>query len=509
MTTAPFPHAATFSSTQRALLGKLWVSSALVAGLSTALVWEAVPGINWLLCVLAASAALMASASDARALGRIAPPLALAVMTAVGIVFAASEPLQVMSILTVLMLLAIAIARANPGRYDEAWAIELLALPFVVFVTCVAEAIRRATETARELTNDRAVPLIRGAALTLPIAGLFALLLSSVDPTLAAWRDELERVLSSWHFVPRLVFFAVIFGLSLGAVGYAARPSMGPKRALPEARPIVQLGETERLMVLCAIAGVFTLFLTLQVSYLFGDIPRVQGSGVSYAEWARRGFGELTVVATLCGGVIMGLALLAPASQRRRRILILELIVLGETQVLLHSAFRRVLLYEDAYGFTTSRLYAQAYMLVVAASLILLAHELLGQPSARRLLGRAGALAVLGLAGVSMWNHEGWIVRQNVARHAETGTLDVRYLACDLSARAVPEVLGAAERVGGTARAMARTAIGERFMWVMDDEWYEWNAGRARARQAIAASGLVGPGPDPATRICSRKWTES
>jgi hypothetical protein len=262
-------------------------------------------------------------------------------------------------------------------------------------------------------------------------------------------------------------------------------------------------------MVLCAIAGVFTLFLTLQVSYLFGDIARVQGSGVSYAEWARRGFGELTVVATLCGGVIMGLALLAPASQRRRRILILELIVLGETQVLLHSAFRRVLLYEDAYGFTTSRLYAQAYMLVVAASLILLAHELLGQPSARRLLGRAGALAVFALAGVSMWNHEGWIVRQNVARHAETGKLDLRYLACDLSARAVPEVLGAAERVGGTPRAMARTAIGERFMWVMDDEWYEWNAGRARARQAIAASGLAGPGPDPATRICSRKWTES
>src|SRR5687767_1083024 len=223
MTTASFPHAATVSSTQRALLGKIWVSSALVAGLSTALVWEAVPGINWLLCVLAASAALMASASDAATLGRIAPPLALAVVTAIGIVFAASEPLLALSILTVLMLLAIAIARANPGRYDRAWAIELLALPFVVFVTCVVEAIRRATETARELTNDRAVPLIRGAALTLPIAGLFALLLSSVDPTLAAWRDELDRILSSWHFVPRLVFFAVIFGLSLGAVGYAAR----------------------------------------------------------------------------------------------------------------------------------------------------------------------------------------------------------------------------------------------------------------------------------------------
>ncbi len=507
MTIAPFPHAETFASTQRALLGRLWVSSALIAGLSTAVLWEAAPGINWLVCVLAASAALMASARDAGTLGRIAPPLALAALTTVGIVFAASEVLHAMSILAVLTLLAVAIARANPERYARAWLIELLAMPAIVFVTCLVEAARRATETARELTNDRAVPFIRGAALTLPIAGLFALLLSAVDPTLAAWRDELGRILSSWHFVPRIVFFVVIFCLALGAVGYAARPSIASTRVPTDTAPLVQLGETERLMVLSAIAGVFTLFLTLQVSYLFGDIARVQGSGVSYAEWARRGFGELTIVATLCGGVIMGLALLAPSSQRRRRILIVELIVLGETQVLLHSAFRRVLLYEGAYGFTTTRLYAQAYMLVVAASLILLAHELLGRPSARRLLGRAGALAVIGIAGLSMWNHEAWIVRQNVARHAETGKLDLKYVACDLSARAVPEVLGAAERSGETSRAMTRKAIGERFMWVVEDKWYEWNAGRSRARKAMEASGIVGPGPDTATGICSREWS--
>jgi two-component system sensor histidine kinase BaeS len=202
----------------------------------------------------------------------------------------------------------------------------------------------------------------------------------------------------------------------------------------------------------------------------------------------------------------MALAFVAPAALRRRPILILELIVLGETQVLLHSAFRRVLLYEEAYGFTTTRLYAQAYMLVVAASLILLAHELLRRPSARRLLGCAGALAVVGMAGVSMWNHETWIVRQNVARHAETGKLDIRYLACDLSARAVPEVLRAAEREGVANRDLTRTAIGERFAGRVDDAWYEWNVGRARARHAIQASGIVAPSADSPTGVCSREW---
>lgn len=258
-------------------------------------------------------------------------------------------------------------------------------------------------------------------------------------------------------------------------------------------------------MVLSTIAGLFTLFLTLQLSYLFGDVARAQGSGISYAEWARRGFAELTIVATLCGGVMLGLALIAPATRRRRRILIVELIVLGETQVLLHSAFRRVLLYEDAYGFTTTRLYGQAYMLVVAASLILLAHELLREPSARRLLGRAGALAVMGMAGLSVWNHEAWIVRQNVARHAVAGKHDMRYLACELSASAVPEVLHAANGLSGMTHQLVRDAIGQRFGSMPRDSWYEWNVGRSRAFKAMV-SGRIVPPPDSSARVCRSEW---
>jgi hypothetical protein len=431
----------------------------------------------------------------------------LAGLVAIGIVAAASEFLHVLSILTVLVLLALAIARTHPERYRTARVLELAALPVVVFVTCVVEATRRATETVRELTTDRAVPLIRGLVLTLPITGLFALLLSSVDPTLSVWRENIERTLDSWQFLPRLVFFVAILGLSLGALGYALRSSARSSHSLPSAvsRPWLALGETERLMVLSAIAALFTLFLTLQLTYLFGDVARVRGSGISYAEWARRGFAELTVVATLCGGVMLWLALNAPAIRRRRLVLTLELIVLGETQVLLHSAFRRVLLYEDAYGFTTTRLYAQAYMLVVAASLVLLAYELLRQPSARRLLARAGALGVMALAGVSMWNHEAWIVRQNVARYMETGKLDVKYLACDLSARAVPDVLRAGERAGFDGKRLTREAVAKRFARSDRDAWYEWNLGRSRAERAIASAGIV-PLPTAQSSVCHLEW---
>jgi hypothetical protein len=505
MSTASFAMPTASTIAQRATLARLWTASALIAALSSSLIFDAQPGLNWLLCITAASMALLSVASAQGTARSVAPPLVLALMTGITLTIASVELLQVMSIFAMLVLLSIAIARAHPTSYAVAPLLKLAALPIVVFASCVAEAIRRATETVQALTNDRAVPWIRGLVLTLPIAGLFALLLSSVDPTLDAWRQDAERLFSSWHFVPRLVFFTLILGLSLGALGSALRPARAVSREPSDARPLVQLGETERLMVLGAIAGIFTLFLTLQLSYLFGDVARVQGSGMSYAEWARRGFAELTVVSTLCGGVIMALALLAPAVTRRRRILVVELVVLGETQVLLHSAFRRVLLYEDAYGFTTSRLYAQAYMLVVAASLVLLAHELLRQPSARRLLGRAGALALIGMTSVGVWNHEAWIVRQNVTREARAGELDMRYLACGLSARAVPEVLRAADRVGGTSRELTRLAISERFAG-RQYAWYEWNAGQARAQRAISAEKIAPRDADSATGVCTLDW---
>jgi hypothetical protein len=505
MTTASFPLADVSSPAQRALLVRLWAGAAAVAALAAATIFDASAGLNWLVCVLVASAALFVIARGEGTSGHVAPPLALAMLVAIGMVITARPELHAFSVITVLTLVAVAIARSQPERHAQTRLLTLPALPVVVFVSCVVQAVKRALETASALTGQRAMPILRGLAIALPVAGLFALLLSSADPTMAAWREGLERIFSSWGFVPRAVFFVFVLVLSLGALGYAVSTSQEKLAPVHEKKPLVQLGEAERLIVLGTIAGLFTLFLTLQLRYLFVDVASVQGSGLTYAEWARRGFAELTVVATLCGGVMLLLALHAPAAGRRRRILLLELIVIAETQVLLQSAFRRVLLYEDAYGFTTSRVDAQAYMIVVAASLLLLASELVRGPDARRLLGRAAALGIMALAAVSSWNHEGWIVRQNIERYAVAGQLDMRYLACDLSANAVPELLRATTRVEPQVAHQARTAVSERFAGRINDSWYEWNLGRARALSAIENANVVPAWPEkPATGVCHR-----
>jgi len=72
----------------------------------------------------------------------------------------------------------------------------------------------------------------------------------------------------------------------------------------------------------------------------------------------------------------------------------ISLLLVAETVLLLVSAFRRVLLYEAAYGFTTARLYAQVYMVVLALLLVLLAVELRGRIALPPLLRRAAGLGL-------------------------------------------------------------------------------------------------------------------
>ena len=75
MTTAPFALSDASSPTRRAILVRLWASAAFVAALSTGIIWEANPGINWLLCIAVASATLLATARAEGTASR-APPRA-------------------------------------------------------------------------------------------------------------------------------------------------------------------------------------------------------------------------------------------------------------------------------------------------------------------------------------------------------------------------------------------------------------------------------------------------
>ena len=160
---------------------------------------------------------------------------------------------------------------------------------------------------------------------------------------------------------------------------------------------------------------------------------------------------------------------------------------LGIAVVLLASAFRRILLYEEAYGYTVSRVWGQAFMVTLALGLVVLALELDRGFDVHRLVRRQASLGAAMLLTLTAWNHEAWIATRNVERFQRSGQLDLTYLSRSLSASAMPAALEAARRAGGVHGVCADLHIRERWSRAAayGRGWHEWSAARHGARTAL------------------------
>lgn len=463
-------------------------SLALVAAIAgTTLCFDAAPGLGWGVWTIVAASGLVIVSWRAR--GRLLVPVAVALALACALAMGAAvttDPLFQFLVLSGTASLAAVAALLAAGEPVEAIGARFLALaPIAAFVRVTAESMRRVLGVF-ELARGKSAAL-RGSAIALPVVAVLALLLSSADPVFAAWRDGVVNALDA-DAIPRVIFFSALGGLSLGAYGLAAAPASTRVERVPA--DVVQrgfLGATERLIVLGSVAALFASFLVLQLAYFVGDVPSVMGSGVTYADWARRGFGELTVAATLAAGLIVGLDRFARRDARERVVRIVSIVVLALVGLLLDSALRRVRLYEQAYGFTVARLDAQAYMLIVAIALVALGVEIRDTIDAKRLARRVALAAVCVLIALTYWNRDAWIARHNLARYAATGRLDTDYLVNGLSPDALPTIVAALPDLPAAEHAAVMTGLHARYDDGRDlarTRWYEWNARRENAGRA-------------------------
>jgi hypothetical protein len=255
---------------------------------------------------------------------------------------------------------------------------------------------------------------------------------------------------------------------------------------MPALPRTLTIGLTEQRMMLWSAAVVLWLFVVLQISYFIHPPPVAMDSGVTFAEYARRGFGELSFAATIVGAIILILEFTRPVdtTERDRRMLArLELGLLIALELVLVSAFRRVILYEQAYGFTTGRLFPQAYMVGMSLVLIALAIEVT-RGSISVSFGRRVAEIALGVFTVLVfWNYEAWIVNQNIDRVAQSGKFDWDYVN-RLSRDAIPTLVSRRAELPPEARAgiEARLACAR---LPAERRWFEWNRSVRAADRAL------------------------
>lgn len=483
----------------------VWAAAIIVAAIGSWIMFDALPGVNWGIWTAAASLGLLYIARDRGTLdSSILVVVATATIGGIGASITADELMHALICLGVMLFLALAMLLAVDPGLKRLSAPFVISAPFVAGGTALVESFTRFVDVSRMFRSPNSRATVRGIFITVPVVVVFALLLSNADPTFAGWRHELARILETWSFIPRTIFFCVLLVVVLGAYSYAARKAAAiavpPSMSSADPESSRWLGATERLILVSAVTGLFWLFIGVQLSYLFGNVPSMPGSDLTFAEYAQQGFGELSIVATFSIILILVSERYGKVNGHGKRLRTLTIALLLAVLILLISAFNRVLLYEAAFGFTVSRLYAQVYMIVLAFALFALAVEVLTTLDTRALFRRVFAVAVTAFMVLMFWNHQSWIASKNIDRYATTGKLDVPYLVRDLPPDAIPVIVSRLTTLPEPKRTELRNAIVARYQnsrRLRPDRWFEWNYRRQQAREALARMGLPEPTAQP------------
>jgi hypothetical protein len=296
--------------------------------------------------------------------------------------------------------------------------------------------------------GPRSAPVLRGAAIAAPLVAVFGVLFLTGDRAFAQIaEDSLLPSEVSLGLLPLRIF---VFALVAALVGGFVLARRGAEEVGTPRRP---LRTAEWAIPLAALDLLFAAFVAVQLTVLFGGNERVlDTAGLTYAEYAREGYGQLLVAAVLTLAVVAGALRWASGDRRLLRVLLAILCLL--TGVVLVSALHRLDLYQDAFGATRLRVTATATLLWLGAILALVLGALATDRG--RFLPRT-TLLVTTLAGLgfALWNPDLRIAERNLERDS----IDIDYLGT-LSADAAPALPAELERRVG------------------DDGWGGWNAAR-------------------------------
>jgi hypothetical protein len=207
------------------------------------------------------------------------------------------------------------------------------------------------------------------------------------------------------------------------------------------------VGATETNIVIGAVDLLFVIFVAIQFRYLFGGEANITAAGYTYAEYARRGFGELVAVAFLTMAMILVLANWTKIESKRQKWTFTGLsgAMVGLVGAILTSALVRLLLYENAYGFTRLRTYTHVAIVWLGVLFIaFLAFLLAGR---LRRLPLAATIGAIGFAlTLNVINVDAFVVRQNGGRLEQSGEIDLDYL-LRLSEDADPALVRLAQEI--------------------------------------------------------------
>ncbi|MFC9437970.1 DUF4153 domain-containing protein [Nocardia sp. NPDC057030] len=351
---------------------------------------------------------------------------------------------------------------------------DVIAWPFAVFeaVPWAQAGIERMRTGSRQREWGVAVSVV----VTLVLLAVFVPLLGGADATFAKLLESVTPQVDGDRTFQWIAVFVVVGLAALSAMYLLAGPPP-PATGSDAAQRGRSLRRVEWALPVGALTILFTVFVGAQFVALFGGDDYVQRTaGLTYAEYARSGFWQLSAVTVLTLAVILIVLRWAAKDSVADRLWLR--VLLGAVSILsliiVASALARMWTYQQAYGFTLLRLLVEVcelwfgllYLLVLAA---LVSLRRMWLP--RAIIGTAMAT----LLALAVLNPERLIADQNINRWENGKSLDIDYLE-QLSA----DVLPATDRLPEPTRTDIRNRVRDH---LDPDTWHTWNLSRANAAE--------------------------
>lgn len=326
-----------------------------------------------------------------------------------------------------------------------------------------------------------------GVAISIPILSVILNLLISADAQFERLLGRLPDLLS---FNPEHVFRIIIVLIySFGFFGFLQvllykKVRIAQKENTSQA---FSLDGIITLTVLLLLDLVYGLFVAVQFKYFFSG---TLDAGYTYAEYARRGFFELLFVTLINLSVTTVVITFTKSVTNfvKKAIRVGLSVLILSSGVLLISAFMRMAMYEDAYGFTFTRVLVHSFMIFL---MVILAYTLVKVWLERLSLFHFYFItSLIFYVGINVVNLDKIVVDRNLARYEATGKIDIHYLN-SLSSTGVLGLIELYEEnpaVPELERLLKDRKIDREYF--KSDNWQSQNLTRNRAYERLKALDL-------------------
>lgn len=335
------------------------------------------------------------------------------------------------------------------------------------------------------------IKVLTGLAFSFPILLVVVSLLSSADGVFQQVLNKFPELLERISFDEGVIRTLWTVLLGMGLFGYLwgflapkrTEVSVQQKEGEPYLEPVsFAVDPVIITTILITINVVYVLFVSVQFSYLFGAWEGILPQDRTYADYARSGFFELILVTAINFAILLLSLLALENAKARLQTLIrtlLYILVLCSI-VMLYSAYSRLALYEEAYGYTQIRFLVHAFMIFLALLLVLASVRI-----SRVQFPLMKWYIVLGLVSYVIMNYIGMdriIAAQNIARYEASGDLDTDYLS-GLSWEAVPKLIAFSQQEYGLLDQSLREKWSNQLHSAQ--EWPSFNVSAYRGMQAL------------------------